>query len=201
MKYTRKAGKLIPRKVFIFTEDSVKEQKYFRDFIEYYNIPQAKVKIIDRGSTHSSPQSVINYVIDFQKSIRQNEPDISENYVYWLVLDTDRWKANLAKAVTDAFQRNYDLAQSNPCFEIWLLLHYDDADSVKENESVLRTKVAVNQAISLHYVSGSNERDYFPFTEKAIDNAAMLDIDPKQRLLPGIGTRVYNLIRLLLDYA
>lgn len=139
MKYTRKTRNLIPRKVFIFTEGSVKEQQYFREYIECNNISQAKVKVIDRESTHSSPQSVINYVIDFQKTIRKNEPDISKNYMYWLVIDTDNWKDNLAKAVTDAFQRNYNVAESNPCFEIWLLLHYATADFVKANESVLCT--------------------------------------------------------------
>ena len=136
MKYSRKPQNLIPRKVFIFTEGSVTEQRYFQEFIAFYNIPQARVRVIDRESTHSSPDSVIGYVIDFQKTIRKNESDISAHYVYWLVIDTDRWGANLAKTVDDAYQRNFDVAISNPCFEIWLLLHYLDADSVKDNETL-----------------------------------------------------------------
>lgn len=201
MKYSRKAGNLIPRKVFIFTEGSVTEQRYFQEFIAFYNIPQARVRVIDRESTHSSPDSVIGYVIDFQKTIRKNESDISAHYVYWLVIDTDRWGANLAKTVDDAYQRNFDVAISNPCFEIWLLLHYQDADSVKENESVLCSKSAINQAIHANCVSGSNEIDYFAKTDIAINNSRLLDVNPKHRLLPQIGTRIYNLASLLLEYA
>lgn len=71
MKYSRKPQNLIPRKVFIFTEGSVTEQRYFQEFIAFYKIPQARVRVIDRESTHSSPDSVIGYVIDFQKTIRK----------------------------------------------------------------------------------------------------------------------------------
>lgn len=81
MKYSRKTKNRIPRKVFIFTEGSVTKQKYFQEFIEFYKIPQARIRVIDRESTHSSPDSVIGYVIDFQNNIRKNEPDISANYV------------------------------------------------------------------------------------------------------------------------
>ncbi len=201
MRYSRKPQNLIPRKVFIFTEGSVTEQRYFQEFNEFFKIPQARVRVIDRESTHSSPDSVIGYVIDFQKSIRKVESDISAHYVYWLVVDTDRWGANLAKTVDDAYQRNFDVAISNPCFEIWLLLHYQDADSVKDNESVLCSKSAINQAIHSNRISGSNEKDYFAKTETAIMNSRKLDVNPKQRLLPHIGTRIYNLASLLLEYA
>jgi len=201
MKYSRKTQHLIPRKVFIFTEDSVTEQRYFREFIAFYKIPQARVRVIDRESTHSSPDSVIGYVIDFQKTIRKNESDISAHYVYWLVIDTDRWGANLAKTVDDAYQRNFDVAISNPCFEIWLLLHYQDADSVKDKESVLCSKRAINRAIHANRVTGSNEKDYFTKTDIAIKNSRKLDVNPRHRFLPQIGTRIYNLASLLLEYA
>lgn len=201
MKYSRKPQNRIPRKVFIFTEGSVTEQRYFQEFIEFYNIPQARVKVIDRETTNSSPESVIGYVVDFQNRIRKNEPDISVHYVYWLVIDTDRWGTNLAITVDEAYQRNYDVALSRPCFEIWLLLHYDDANSVKERESVLCSKSAINQALHTYNVSGSNERDYFAKTDIAIDNSRLLDVNPKHRLLPQVGTRIYNFASLLLEYA
>ncbi len=201
MKYTRKPQNLIPRKVFIFTEGSVTEQRYFQEFIAFFNIPQARIRVIDRDSTHSSPDSVIGYVIDYQKSIRKTESDIAAHYVYWLVIDTDRWGANLAKTVDDAYQRHFDVAISNPCFEIWLLLHYLDADTVREKESVLCTKSAINQAIHTNRISGSNETDYFTKTVTAIENSLILDVNPKHRLLSHLGTRIYKLASLLLEYA
>lgn len=201
MKYFRKPQNLIPRKVFIFTEGSVTEQRYFKEFIAFYKIPQARVRVIDRGSTNSSPNSVIDYVIDFQKTIRKNESGISRHYVYWLVLDTDRWGANLARTVDDAYQRNFDVAISNPCFEIWLLLHYQDADSVKNNESVLCSKNAIKRAIHANNISGSNEKDYFVKTNIAINNSQLLDVNHIHRIPSQIGTRIYKLVSLLLEYA
>jgi hypothetical protein len=121
--------------------------------------------------------------------------------MYWLVIDTDRWAANLARAVDDAYQRKFEVAISRPCFEIWLLVHYLTADMVKLSESKLCSKSAINQEIHLFNVSGCNDDDYFGKTIIAIENAQALDIDPRQRVLPCIGTRVYKLARLLLEYA
>ncbi len=201
MKYCRKTQGLVPRKVFIFTEGSVTEQRYFQEFIQYYVIPQARVNVINRESFLSSPGSVIDYVIKFECKIRKNEPEISKNYVYWLVLDTDSWGGNLAMTVDEASQRRFEVAISNPCFEIWQLLHYQEAESVIANESLLCSKSAINQAIHAFNVSGLNKRDYFPKTKFAIENARILDVNPNHRLLPQIGTRVYLLVKLLLDYA
>lgn len=118
-----------------------------------------------------------------------------------MVIDTDRWGVNLAKTVDDAYQRKFDVAISNPCFEIWLLLHYQDADSVQESESVLCSKGAINLAIHTNNISGSNENDFFAKTDAAIENAGKLDMNPRHRLLPNIGTKIYKLASLLLEYA
>lgn len=42
----------------------------------------------------------------------------------WCVVDTDEF--DIAKAVTLADKLNVRLAVSNPCFELWLMLHFDD---------------------------------------------------------------------------
>jgi len=72
---------------------------------------------------------------------------------------------------------------------------------IKDNETALISKSAINQAIHTHKVSGSNEKDYFARTEVAILNATELDEDPKLRILPNIGTRIYKLVTMLLKYA
>lgn len=44
----------------------------------------------------------------------------------WLVLDVDRWH-NLNEVLADAEQRGWRFAISNPCFEVWLQLHFADS--------------------------------------------------------------------------
>ncbi|HTI22314.1 MAG TPA: RloB family protein [Kutzneria sp.] len=46
----------------------------------------------------------------------------------WCVVDTDEF--DIARAMTLADQLDVRLAVSNPCFEVWLLLHFDDHKGV-----------------------------------------------------------------------
>lgn len=200
MKYRRKCQIRIPRKIFIFTEGEIKEQNYFKHFIAYFGISEARVQVIKRDSSHSDPQAVLDFVNEFKLKIKKNERDISQNYEYWLVLDTDRWGANLTMAIKDASNRKYELAVSNPCFEIWLLLHYRDANYVTGNANNLNTKGNINTNISGFNLTGKNEIDFFPKTPDAVQNAKGLDIQPQLRQFSYIGTRVYKLVELLLEY-
>ena len=45
----------------------------------------------------------------------------------WVMIDVDRWnKSTLQEIAKEARQKGYRLAISNPCFELWLLLHFRD---------------------------------------------------------------------------
>ena len=201
MSYARKSKKKIPRRIYIFTEGSVTEPKYFREFIQFFKISQAQVKVIDRESTASSPESVIKEMDYYKKS----NPFKTKNDIYCMVIDTDRWGKNLKVAVDDARQRGYLVALSNPCFEIWLLMHFQDADTILKKANVLKTKKDIN--IIIHSknicgitITGKNEIDYFPRTDSAVRTAEKLDPKPQQRLLQQIGSRVYLLVNILKEY-
>ncbi len=199
MSYKRKRRNLIPRKIFIFTEGEKDEQKYFEAFINYFKIPQGQVKVIDRETSASSPSNVINYVADFQKKIKASGATYAHLYEYWLVVDTDRWGLNLIETISDAFSRKYPVAQSNPCFEIWKLLHFEDISKNIEDPS-LSNKTSINVRLHGLHEGGDLKRIYFPRTKTAIDNAKLLDSEPESRLLNSVGTRVYDLVELLLEY-
>ncbi|MCD8480750.1 MAG: RloB family protein [Candidatus Cloacimonetes bacterium] len=201
MKYQRKYQERYPGKIFIFTEGSVTEQKYFEKFIEYFKIPQARVEVVDRKSHCSSPKDVLNYVIDFQQDIKKQEPVISKYYDYWLIMDTDRWEKNLYQAIDEAFQRKYGVAVSDPCFEIWYLLHYETALWITQNSPLLITKSSINTALHAHNVSGDVSKDFLPHTESAIQEAETLDANKQKRLPEQPGTRVYLLARKLYKLA
>ncbi|WP_459646607.1 RloB family protein [Kitasatospora sp. Ki12] len=58
----------------------------------------------------------------------------------WCVLDVDEFP-NLGQTMSEARQKNIEVALSNPCFEVWLLLHFVEyrrpAHSFKELLPVL----------------------------------------------------------------
>ncbi|MEN6445898.1 MAG: RloB family protein [Candidatus Cloacimonas sp.] len=196
MSYARKSQKKIPRRIYIFTEGSKTEPKYFREFIQYYKISQAQVKVIGRETTASSPKSVIEAMDYYKKS----NPVKTKNDIYCMVIDTDRWGKNLKEAVDDAHQRRYLVALSNPCFEIWLLMHFQDANTILNNVNLLMTKTEINTQIHSYLITGNNEIDYFPRTDSAVETAEKLDPKPQQRLLEQIGSRVYSLMKILQEY-
>ncbi|HPV64716.1 MAG TPA: RloB family protein, partial [Candidatus Cloacimonas sp.] len=123
-----------------------------------------------------------------------------KNDIYCMVIDTDRWGKNLKEAVDDAHQRRYLVALSNPCFEIWLLMHFQDANTILNNANLLMTKTEINTQIHSYPITGNNEIDYFPRTDSAVETAEKLDPKPQQRLLEQIGSRVYSLMKILQEY-
>lgn len=175
------------------------EPKYFEAFIRHFNISQGQVKVIPHEKTKSSPNQVIEYVIDFEKQVRKSGAAYADSYQYWLVLDTDRWEQNLSSVISDAYSRKYDMAQSNPCFEIWKLLHFEDI-SQNISSSYLANKTSINGRLASLHKSGNLEIEYFPRTEDAISNAKQLDTNPNERQLVRVGTRVYRLVELLFEY-
>ena len=95
------------------------------------------------GDKKSAPPHVL-------KRLRQyiDAHPVSGDDQAWLVVDRNNWKKQdideLAKWVAgDPGRRG--LALSNPCFELWLLLHYEDAPvgaSCRDYERKLRDHIA-----------------------------------------------------------
>lgn len=51
----------------------------------------------------------------------------------WVVFDVDAWEERmLSEVCREAVQRGIGLAVSNPCFELWLLLHYESYPTAAE---------------------------------------------------------------------
>lgn len=75
---------------------------------------------------HQSSPAAVMERLDAYAVANALEPDID---VLWLVIDVDAWPAAMLGSVAQrAAQKRYRLGISNPCFELWLLLHYDTAN-------------------------------------------------------------------------
>jgi len=58
---------------------------------------------------------------------RKKKDSFEENDEVWAVFDRDE-HPNFNSAVNDCEQNGIGVARSNPCFELWLILHYEDYD-------------------------------------------------------------------------
>ena len=79
--------------------------------------------------------------IDTYELVAPNFKDEDEERIL-LVIDKDKWTAKSIRAVAQrcAQDSSYHLALSNPCFELWLILHIIDASLESDEEKVKMLK-------------------------------------------------------------
>ncbi len=132
---------------------------------------------------------------------------------FWLVVDRDHWeeihKISFDVIVRD-FERegNFFLALSNPCFELWLILHYLDISTLPQSQI---RKIELNQRVESKSCTqsilgeligrGYNKippRDLLQHTRRAIERAQRLEVSG-QKYPTAVGTHVHRLVQKLIQ--
>ncbi|MGP8244517.1 MAG: RloB family protein [Bryobacteraceae bacterium] len=124
-----------PRARFLIVcEGEVTEPRYFKDIrrIEHGIID---LEIVPAGV----PKSVVERAVQMKKdSEREARARKDENLRYdrvWCVFDVDEHPF-VPEAKEQARANAIEVAVSNPCFELWLLLHYQDQTAHIERRKV-----------------------------------------------------------------
>ncbi|MCD6498657.1 MAG: RloB domain-containing protein [Deltaproteobacteria bacterium] len=112
------------RKILIVCEGLVTEPEYFEWLKDYARNPLLKIEIVKAGGTASL---VVKTAIERMaekgtKSSKKRESGFDE---VWAVFDRD-YHPHFDDAVAKAEQNDIQCATSTPCFELWLLLHFED---------------------------------------------------------------------------
>jgi hypothetical protein len=142
----------------------------------------------------SSPEDVLQRLDDYKRDTGTEDGD-----TLWLCIDRDRWdEGSLARVIQLCGQKGYGIALSNPCFELWVLLHYEDlapgTGSTREVVEQLEVRIGVGYkkkccrdlAITEEMVHG------------AVNRARGMETDDL-RSLTGPRTRVYLIIDALIE--
>lgn len=101
------------------------EDKYaVRQYFEFFRSTKIQFKVLETEDGKSAPEHVLARLVEYMK-----EYDIDEGDEFWLVCDCDHWIKhghikNLAQVIQLCRQKGIQVALSNPCFELWLLLHF-----------------------------------------------------------------------------
>ena len=132
----------------------------------------------------------------------------------WLVIDKDRWtEAMLSRVATECAQDEYmHMALSNPCIELWLLLHFVDATLLTPEEqqkwlenrrNSRRTdpylKIRLRQEMGAYHEAAYDAQKLIVHVEDAIERAKALDKNPADRWPQTLGTRVYLLAESVMN--
>ncbi|SRR6266545_2430194 len=108
--------------IVIASEDKYAARQYFA----FFRSTKIQFKVLETEDGKSAPEHVLDRLDEYMK-----EFDIGEGDEFWLVCDCDHWNKsghikNLVGAIQECRQKGIQVALSNPCFELWLLLHFAD---------------------------------------------------------------------------
>jgi len=184
---------------FVATEDRYAAPQYLT------SLRESRVHIVPIPTPEASGASAgqvvqrLTAAIDVVKKRAELLPEDQ----YWIVIDTDHQISgshisSYVAALNEARSLGYRVAVSNPCFELWLLLHHEDVakGTVFPNATLVaqrlrsclgtyeKTKIRIEQF----------ERGLIP---KAIARARALEEDPdnpKGYWPEKAGTRMYQLV-------
>lgn len=128
----------------VLSEGEVTEPAYFTEWARR-NRRNVRLKLDDTGMT---PASLVRRAREYLRTRRPRRegPDFDE---IWCVFDTDQ-HPNLAQAINEAGQSGIGVAVSNPCFELWLVLH------VGEQTAFMNRHGAQHMAIERGLCEGKN---------------------------------------------
>lgn len=118
-----RTGRREPHRVIrVLTEGAVTEPSYLAQWARHNRGIH-----LDLAESGMAPLSLVQLARDHHRANRRSRPsgrrgDFDE---IWCVFDVDE-HPNLAQAIHEARQSDICVALSNPCFELWLILHYED---------------------------------------------------------------------------
>lgn len=186
------------RLIVIACEGSKTEVAYFRELASLHHNPRVHVEPLPPSENQTSPQHVLERLSEFRRQYRTGKQD-----ELWVVIDVDRWGAGKLSQVAQAcLQKRFSLAVSNPCFELWLLLHLKDLSTYSQTEldellsnAKSGSRTRLEQELVLLCGSYSKSKPllapFLPSVEAAIARAKAADPGAAHRWPPGLGSRVY----------
>ncbi len=196
-KYQRKSQIRDPfKKIIIAMEGNTTEPNYFSAVKKKLQASSLKIILLtrDEKNTNSAPIHIIEEIKNYKK-----KDSIDKNDELWLIIDKDRWPdSQLSTVAEECITSKYNLGLSNPCFEIWLILHYDNLSGhIGETWSSRTAHDRWNSIHAAHNISSHQKiaDNILP----AIDNAKELDKNKTARWPNTIGTRVYKLAESIVE--
>ncbi len=128
----RPLGREQPRRVIkVHSEGRVTEPAYLLRMAKTYRVAHVNI-----GSVGKDPLSLVNDARQDAKLLtrRRTQREIDE---VWVIFDTDE-HPNIPRACTEARDSGIGVALSNPCFELWLILHCRDQTGPLERREAQR---------------------------------------------------------------
>lgn len=170
----RRAAPKQPRhRILVVCEGQVTEPSYFFAFRDWCRNPRVEVSI---PKEHGTPRTLVELALAIKRAAEARaHAERDENLAFdevWCAYDVDEHpKLNDARQLAQA--HGIELAISNPCFELWLLLHFRESPGARHRHDV--------QALLATFLPGYEKHPDMALVlhgyEKAKERAERLDKD------------------------
>jgi RloB-like protein len=159
-------------KVIIICEGDT-EEIYFEAIRKSRRLSTVKIEVVNPAYT--DPEHIVKTAIARRNELIKEKRWFAKDQM-WAVYDGDEHKDaninNWNNAIRLAVQQNIKLGISNPSFELWYLLHYQDQNAaIHRDETTRRLKLHLP-----HYDKTADlyESDFKPYTNSAATRAGRL---------------------------
>lgn len=189
--YKKNTGKHRDARCFFIIAEGEREEEYFQWFER--KSKRIRVEIIEREGKASAPKHMLSRL---QKFLPENA--IQPGDQIWFVLDVDRWKRDSIEDLRSLCvdYEGWATAISNPCFEVWLLFHFNE--HIPENPT---TAKACKQLLNKLTIGGYDIDKFAPEIKQAAIQAKAADPTPLHDYPDAKATtKVYRLAEEMLRF-
>ena len=180
--------------VLVATEGKETEPIYFEELKKQFR--DVVTVLVSAGKVgQSNPQRVLKRLHEeMAKRAAWSKRDQA-----WLVVDTDAWSTAERQEIEAAVAGDprLHLSTSNPCFELWLLLHFRDAwEAVTPDD--------LDRLLNSPECLGSYAKERYPVgllmarIQDAIDRAEKADTSPPDKWTAPGKTQVYRVVQKIM---
>lgn len=179
---------------YLFCEGESREYDYFKFFMNLSS--QIKLEIIPPENGQTSPDKLYQSACELLVVSEKNplpKYELCDVDQVWFVIDTDEWKDKIDQlrlgCKKGMAHSEWRVAQSNPCFEVWLYYHlHQEMPDFSDMHVSKKWKSFVNESIS----GGFDSRKHPVFIKNAMLNASRNYLE--ENGAPKIGsTEVFKL--------
>lgn len=119
----RVTSKEVRRALLVFCEGEVTEEEYLK---HYHRLHRRSVSV-EIGDSGAVPLRLVERAVSAKKAgeRREKRGHGRAHDEVWCIFDVDE-HPNLKEAIEMAVRNGICVAVSNPCLELWLLLHFED---------------------------------------------------------------------------
>lgn len=125
---------------------------------------------VETGHGGAVPETLVSLAADARRRSAEEDGEIDE---FWCVYDVE-WPRNhpgLKGALNKAQQNGIRLAISNPCFELWLILHFKAYGAWLDNDGARRLRRSLDGSGD----KGLDAAKYMPLRSRAVERSAELE--------------------------